>query len=198
LAQINGTWKNPGSEVELSMISGGPGGCDGPGKYRFDTDGKHLSFDLVSDECMPRRMILDRSTWLPAGEAVERPPREITALRLQTSTCSSDCETQRKLAVISRPHASGVADGQNLPDQWNGKTGENILWRTPIPGLAHSSPVVWGNRIFVTTRSAVIQKRRFVPACTAMAMRRKIARASLDDLRARQTERQDSLGASRV
>jgi len=40
--------------------------------------------------------------------------------------------------------ASGIAEGQNLPDQWNARTGENILWRTPIPGLAHSSPVVWG------------------------------------------------------
>src|SRR4029450_9245568 len=38
-----------------------------------------------------------------------------------------------------------------LPDRWDVRTGENILWRTPIPGLAHSSPVIWGNRIFVTT-----------------------------------------------
>jgi outer membrane protein assembly factor BamB len=47
--------------------------------------------------------------------------------------------------------ASGVAEGQNLPDTWNVKSGTNVLWRTPIPGLAHSSPVVWGNRLFVTT-----------------------------------------------
>ena len=38
------------------------------------------------------------------------------------------------------PNASGVADGQNLPDTWNITTGENILWRIRIPGLAHSSP----------------------------------------------------------
>jgi len=31
------------------------------------------------------------------------------------------------------------------------ETGENILWKTPIAGLAHSSPVVWGDRVFVTT-----------------------------------------------
>jgi outer membrane protein assembly factor BamB len=47
--------------------------------------------------------------------------------------------------------ASGVADGQNLPDTWNAQTKENILWRTPIPGLGHSSPIVWGDRIYVTT-----------------------------------------------
>ena len=49
------------------------------------------------------------------------------------------------------PHAAGVADGQQLPDRWNVDTGENILWQTNIPGLAHSSPIVWGNRFFVTS-----------------------------------------------
>lgn len=49
------------------------------------------------------------------------------------------------------PSASGVADGQRLPDQWDGVKGTNIQWKTAIPGLAHSSPIVWGDRIFVTT-----------------------------------------------
>jgi outer membrane protein assembly factor BamB len=49
------------------------------------------------------------------------------------------------------PNASGIADRQNLPDTWNPKTGQNILWRMPIPGLAHSSPIVWADRIFVTS-----------------------------------------------
>ena len=47
--------------------------------------------------------------------------------------------------------ASGVAEGQNLPDNWNVRSGQNILWRTSIPGLAHSSPIVWGNQLFVTS-----------------------------------------------
>jgi outer membrane protein assembly factor BamB len=49
------------------------------------------------------------------------------------------------------PGASGAADGQNLPLTWDVKTGASILWRTPVAGLAHSSPSVWGGRIFVTT-----------------------------------------------
>lgn len=47
--------------------------------------------------------------------------------------------------------AAGVADGMNLPETWNGESGENIKWKVRIPGLAHSSPVVWGERVFVTT-----------------------------------------------
>jgi outer membrane protein assembly factor BamB len=48
-------------------------------------------------------------------------------------------------------NASGVADGKPAPVTWDATKGTNILWKTPIPGLAHSSPVVWGNKIFVTT-----------------------------------------------
>jgi hypothetical protein len=49
------------------------------------------------------------------------------------------------------PGASGVADGQKLPVAWAVSAGTHIAWKTPIPGLAHSSPIVWGDRIFVTT-----------------------------------------------
>jgi outer membrane protein assembly factor BamB len=47
--------------------------------------------------------------------------------------------------------AAGVADGRPVPAQWNGETSDNLLWKTPIPGLSISSPVVWGDRVFVTT-----------------------------------------------
>ena len=49
------------------------------------------------------------------------------------------------------PRASGVADGNQLPIAWDVTKGTNIAWKTPIPGLAHSSPIVWGDRVFVTT-----------------------------------------------
>jgi outer membrane protein assembly factor BamB len=49
------------------------------------------------------------------------------------------------------PAASGAASNQHLPDSWDGEAGTNVLWRTEIPGLGHSSPVVWGDRVFVTT-----------------------------------------------
>lgn len=40
--------------------------------------------------------------------------------------------------------ASGLGDG--TPQMtWDGKSGKNVLWKTAIPGLGHSSPVVWGS-----------------------------------------------------
>ena len=49
------------------------------------------------------------------------------------------------------PHASGVATNQNLPERFDGAKGENVKWKAPIPGLAHSSPVVWDDRVYLTT-----------------------------------------------
>jgi len=52
------------------------------------------------------------------------------------------------------PDARGIADAK-LPLSWNADTAagalRNVRWKTPVPGLAHSSPAIWGNRLFVTT-----------------------------------------------
>jgi outer membrane protein assembly factor BamB len=47
--------------------------------------------------------------------------------------------------------ARGIANGPPTPTTWNVDDGTNVAWKTAVPGLAHSSPVVWGDRIFVTT-----------------------------------------------
>ena len=49
------------------------------------------------------------------------------------------------------PSASGVVEGQTAAVTWNAEKSENLRWKTKLPGLAHSSPVVWGNKVFVTT-----------------------------------------------
>ncbi len=49
------------------------------------------------------------------------------------------------------PHASGVSDGQGIVARWDGPSSKNIAWKTPIPGLAHSAPIIWGDRVFITT-----------------------------------------------
>jgi outer membrane protein assembly factor BamB len=53
------------------------------------------------------------------------------------------------------PDGTGVADGQQPPLTWDINEGKNVRWKTAIPGLGHSCPVVWGNRVFVTTAVSV-------------------------------------------
>jgi outer membrane protein assembly factor BamB len=47
------------------------------------------------------------------------------------------------------PDGSGISTEKNLPAEWS--TTKNIKWKTPIEGRGHSSPIVWGNKIFLTT-----------------------------------------------
>jgi outer membrane protein assembly factor BamB len=47
--------------------------------------------------------------------------------------------------------ASGIAEGFRTPVQWNMGSGQNVEWKTLIPGMGHSSPVVFGDWIFITT-----------------------------------------------
>lgn len=44
----------------------------------------------------------------------------------------------------------GTSEERTVPTAWNGATGENIAWKVPTPGGGHSSPIVWGDRLFVT------------------------------------------------
>jgi outer membrane protein assembly factor BamB len=159
---FTGTWKVEGSALEVATPS--VADCKAPGRYRFAVDGSRLRLDLVSDECVERRMILDRSAWRPVGEAETIPTRDIQHSpsvplppMLRASTAAGSWPSFRGTA------AAGVADGQRLPDTWSPNTGENIRWRTRIPGLGHSSPVVWGDRIFVTSAVSSRGKATFKP-----------------------------------
>ncbi len=62
----------------------------------------------------------------------------------------------RRVSSVNWPQfrgteARGIADGQNPPVVWNAIDGENLLWKTKIDGLGHSSPVVFGDRVYLTT-----------------------------------------------
>jgi outer membrane protein assembly factor BamB len=61
------------------------------------------------------------------------------------------------------PSASGVVEGQPSAIKWDVAKAVNVRWSIPLPGLAHSSPVVWGNKIFITTAvtSAAKDETRF-------------------------------------
>ena len=49
------------------------------------------------------------------------------------------------------PYGTGIIDSTDLPEKWDIKTGENIKWKIGIPGLGHSCPSVWGEKLFLTT-----------------------------------------------
>jgi outer membrane protein assembly factor BamB len=59
--------------------------------------------------------------------------------------------TSQNWPMFRGAQASGVADAQGAVVEWDVKSGKNVRWKTPIPGVANASPVIWGNRIYVVT-----------------------------------------------
>lgn len=49
------------------------------------------------------------------------------------------------------PRAAGVDDRHPAPLAWDAGAGKNIRWKTPVPGLGHASPVVWGDALYLAT-----------------------------------------------
>ena len=47
------------------------------------------------------------------------------------------------------PDSQGVATEKDLPSEWTET--KNVLWKTAIPGLGFSSPIIWEKKVFVTT-----------------------------------------------
>lgn len=48
------------------------------------------------------------------------------------------------------PRGDGTSSEANLPTEWDGDSGKNVVWKVPVPYGGHSSPVIWGDRIFLT------------------------------------------------
>jgi outer membrane protein assembly factor BamB len=64
---------------------------------------------------------------------------------------SQAIDPERQWTSYRGYRSSGVLDNAGLPERWNGAAGENILWKFKVPGLGLSSPVIWGDRLFITT-----------------------------------------------
>jgi outer membrane protein assembly factor BamB len=158
---FTGTWKQTSDTLEL-LTTGGPAGCEKAGRYRASL-APRLTLALLDDPCQVRRMILDRSTWRPATEALERPVRRVETRAFAKPPSRPFAPAAGAWPSFRGREAAGVADGTRLPDTWSVTTGEHVRWRTPIPGLSHASPIVWGDRVFVATAVSEDRAATFKP-----------------------------------
>ena len=115
-----------------------PLGLDLP-TYAFERKG------ASADRVVLRKYTAEISFYRLDNKPVPKPvasPREDTDIRVAAPL---------NWPSFRGPDASGTADGQHPPLTWDVKAGTNVRWKTPIPGLGHSGPIVWGDRVFVTT-----------------------------------------------
>ena len=59
------------------------------------------------------------------------------------------------------PSGDGVSAGEGIPTKWSST--ENIAWKIAVPGEGHSSPIVWGDKVFLT--SSLTEKNKRILLC---------------------------------
>ena len=55
------------------------------------------------------------------------------------------------------PNGDGTSSETNLPTQWDSVT--NVMWKIPVPGIGHGSPIIWEDRIFIISAIPETQER---------------------------------------
>ena len=115
-------------------------------KYTFDVEDDHVvGFSLqTSDDPIVFKKLADDAADVQGNP---NPP---------TTTNEAGDATELSVSSTNWPQfrgsgARGTTDGQSVPASWNVEKSAGVLWKTKVPGLAHSCPVVWGDRIFLTT-----------------------------------------------
>jgi outer membrane protein assembly factor BamB len=79
---------------------------------------------------------------------------EAVAENAATKTFATMAEMKANYPFFRGPEGIGIAYQKNIPTDWNGTSGENILWKVKVPKPGYSSPIIWGNKLFVTGADA--------------------------------------------
>ena len=73
----------------------------------------------------------------------------VAALLLIPVVGSGDPTSPDNWPSFRVPGAAGVSAATGLPSDWDVESGRNIAWSLELPGVSHSSPVVWGDQVLV-------------------------------------------------
>lgn len=76
---------------------------------------------------------------------------------------SGQVKPERQWTSYRGNHSSGVLDNTNLPESFDLENMTNVRWKSEIPGLGLSSPVIWDNKIFITSAVSQADREGFKP-----------------------------------
>lgn len=144
-----------GRHLRLSTIYRGPVQLRALDHYRFrffDTeytfkvdDGKVNRLERGTGE---NAVIFQRIVPESVGD-VE--PHEVELVASAESVASDLAVSSANWPQFRGTAARGIADRQRAPVSWNVPESKGVRWKTEIPGLAHSCPIIWEKRVFLTT-----------------------------------------------
>ncbi|MGQ8337980.1 outer membrane protein assembly factor BamB family protein [Sunxiuqinia sp. A32] len=93
-------------------------------------------------------------------------PKEVATDQQETSAVQKETEKPTSKPAVSEgvtlaelkknypffrgPQGNGVAWKTNTPENWDGATGENVLWKVKTPKHGYNSPIIWGDKLFIS------------------------------------------------
>jgi len=77
----------------------------------------------------------------------------LTLISFFNQSLQGQTEYNQQWPGFRGPWACGFMENAKTPAEWSVENAKNIKWKTAIPGLGHSSPVIWDDYLFVTTAS---------------------------------------------
>ncbi len=155
----SGNDRFPDSAVAL-MPRGGP--------RSFVTEDEEARYGFPGRGGMVERLIVEQGgdtvTYQPEGETEGRAAAmEAAEAPVEVDLGPADLAPirPRPWPQFRGPDGSGIADEQGVPLRWNAGEGEGIAWEVPLPGLGVSSPIVWGDRVFVVVAASLTEDSEF-------------------------------------
>jgi outer membrane protein assembly factor BamB len=83
----------------------------------------------------------------PTGEQTETIPAE--SKKTASGTASPE-DIIRNFPSFRGPYGLGISNHTNIPVDWDGSSGRNILWKVELPAPGYNSPVIWEDHLYIT------------------------------------------------
>ena len=132
---------------DLTVVFGGRGGIVEAMIISRGTTAVRYAREGFADATSPSALAAEATT---AGSA--------TAAAKPAAAPTAPRAAARPWPAFRGANADGTADGQGAVTDWDVATGRNVRWKTPIPGLATSSPIIWGDHVIVVSAASEADK----------------------------------------
>lgn len=92
---------------------------------------------------------IDRPVPVEKAASIAVPARATSDAPVKVASISDE-ELARAWPCFRGHGGSGISPYTNIPDDWDGPSGKNIVWKSPVPMIGNSSPIIVAGRIFFT------------------------------------------------
>ncbi|MFC2124371.1 PQQ-binding-like beta-propeller repeat protein [Bacteroidota bacterium] len=114
--------------------------------------------DTDTDTALPTEEPESTDIQDPAVQDTETLPESVTTTDTEQSTTTQvNTGGLQTFPSFRGKYSQGISDHKNTPVDWDGASGKNVIWKAAITSPGYNSPVIWGDRLFLTGADATSQ-----------------------------------------